>query len=443
MAVALRHGREPIPAPSSVAEGIPPAVDEVVARATAMDPDDRYPDLDALVAALRNAVPEGPATVVVGGDGDERTLVIPPSADLPAVDEEPTFPPSGTAPAARTSRRERRAERKALRAEKAGAAGGSRSRGRKVLLGLLLSVLVLALLAGGAAAYWHLVVAPVQQVPQLTELTLDDARASAESLGLDLRIDGEETSRTVAEGVVLTQDPPPGTELRSGETVGVVVSSGPAPVEVPRVLDLPLEEAREILEDEPYFFEIVDVHEDWSDTVPAGAVIGQSPSAGVEVRQGAEVLLAVSLGVEQVEVPDLSGLSRDEVEEALSEARLSAVFEEAWSDAVPERGQVVEQSIAPGEEVDVGSAVTVTVSRGPLTVTVPSLTGEAIPDAVAALEALALRPDVRLSERRGINRIFAPGVVTRQSPDEGQRVERGTTVVLEGYAASDDDDDDD
>ncbi|HEX6254252.1 MAG TPA: protein kinase [Euzebyales bacterium] len=56
MAVALRHAREQVPAPSAVLPAITPAVDHVVTTATARDPDDRFASLDALLTELRAAV---------------------------------------------------------------------------------------------------------------------------------------------------------------------------------------------------------------------------------------------------------------------------------------------------------------------------------------------------------------------------------------------------
>ncbi|WP_404392432.1 protein kinase [Humibacillus xanthopallidus] len=58
VAVALRHLDEAVPPPSAAAPGIPPALDRVVAVATAKDPAQRYPDADAMAAALREVFTE-------------------------------------------------------------------------------------------------------------------------------------------------------------------------------------------------------------------------------------------------------------------------------------------------------------------------------------------------------------------------------------------------
>ena len=53
VAVAIRHLDEPVPLPSSRVADLPANLDEVVVRATAKSPADRYPDADAMAAALR------------------------------------------------------------------------------------------------------------------------------------------------------------------------------------------------------------------------------------------------------------------------------------------------------------------------------------------------------------------------------------------------------
>ncbi|WP_353509192.1 Stk1 family PASTA domain-containing Ser/Thr kinase [Intrasporangium sp.] len=59
--VALRHLDSEVPRPSSLAPDLPIALDEVVARATAMDPRDRFPDVGAMAAALRQVATARPS----------------------------------------------------------------------------------------------------------------------------------------------------------------------------------------------------------------------------------------------------------------------------------------------------------------------------------------------------------------------------------------------
>jgi eukaryotic-like serine/threonine-protein kinase len=437
MAVALRHGREPIPPPSSVIDDLAPEIDAVVETATAMDPDERFADLRSLVAALHAAVPEGPAPVVVERPGEglgDRTLVIPPGP-AEGADDLATFPPSGTAP--------HRAEPREQREEPA----RRRGTGIRILVTVLATLLVLATLAGGAYATWSYVIAPVQQVPALAEADAEAARTTLAGLGLELVIAAEEPSREVAEGAVLSQDPAPGAELRRGGTVAVVLSTGPAVVEVPETIGRPLAEVQALLAAAPLHLRVDRVDESYHDTAPAGTVIGMAPSAGTQVRQDSGVILNVSLGVEQVEVPDLSGMTREQAEAALAEARLGIDVSEDWSDDVPERGRVISQDVDAGAEVDVGSTVEVLVSLGPLTVTVPDVEGQGIEAGAQAVRDAGLEVRI-IEEPRPYLGPFPRGEVGRvelQDEEPGSRLRRGSRVTLYTYvergAPADSDDD--
>jgi eukaryotic-like serine/threonine-protein kinase len=130
--------------------------------------------------------------------------------------------------------------------------------------------------------------------------------------------------------------------------------------------------------------------------------------------------------------PDLSGMSREEAQEALAEAGLEVRFEEAFSDEVPQAGRVIRQSTGAGQEVDKGATVTVTVSRGPLTVEVPNVRGKSLADGRAEVEAAGLR--VRVEEqprpRIGPFRQGQYGRVEEQVPAPGTKAQRGETVTL-------------
>jgi eukaryotic-like serine/threonine-protein kinase len=422
MAVAVRHTRERIPPAGDFASDVPRAVDRVIARATEPDPSRRFPDMLTMAKALRAAVPGGAAPLVIrpAGEGG-KTLVIPPAA------QETMSIAAAADVATRRAKTRRRKPRKAKRS------GSGRGRARLRTAGVvLLSLVLLAGLAAGVAwAAWNWVVAPITTVPELVGGTEAQAEATLGDLGLVLVVDERVHDLDAPEGQVLGQEPPAGTELRRGEEVEVTVSLGVSDQTVPRVVGSPRDAAVELLEGAPYHFE-VEVDEAHSDDVPAGQVISQDPEAGDELAQRATVAVVVSLGIEQVAVPDLSGMSREEAQEALAEAGLEVRFEEAFSDEVPQAGRVIRQSTGAGQEVDKGATVTLTVSRGPLTVEVPNVRGKSLADGRAEVEAAGLR--VRVEEqprpRIGPFRQGQYGRVEEQVPAPGTKAQRGETVTL-------------
>ncbi len=106
-------------------------------------------------------------------------------------------------------------------------------------------------------------------------------------------------SETVDEGTVLRSDPPVGQTLRPGTVVDLFVSKGRKPLTVSDWTGKDADEARAALERKDFDVATTD---EYSDTVPEGDVISQSPSDGTLFR-GEEVALVVSLGPELVEVP--------------------------------------------------------------------------------------------------------------------------------------------
>ena len=106
---------------------------------------------------------------------------------------------------------------------------------------------------------------------------------------------------------------------------------------------------------------------------PANEVIGQEPDAGELVEEGAVVTLQVSRGPRETTVPDLTGMTREEAEQALEEARLRlGQVTDAPSEEFDE-GQVISQDPAPNVRVRVRDEVDLVLSSGPQVVVVPDV----------------------------------------------------------------------
>ncbi len=205
--------------------------------------------------------------------------------------------------------------------------------------------------------------------------------ADAEQALADARLAGAPTeaySDSVPAGEVMSQDPAPGTSVPVGSTVSYSVSLGVEEVSVPDLAG-PAADAEQALADARLAGAPTEAY---SDSVPAGEVMSQDPAPGTSVPVGSTVSYSVSLGVEEVSVPDLAGPAAD-AEQALADARLAGAPTEAYSDSVP-AGEVMSQDPAPGTSVPVGSTVSYSVSLGVEEVSVPDLAGPAA-DAEQAL----------------------------------------------------------
>ncbi|MGH2677744.1 MAG: Stk1 family PASTA domain-containing Ser/Thr kinase [Actinomycetota bacterium] len=195
----------------------------------------------------------------------------------------------------------------------------------------------------------------------------------------------------------------------------------PTGVQVPDVVGETEDDAIQTLEEAGFE---VEVEREFNEDVRRNEVFEQDPEAGERLERGETVTITVSRGERQVEVPDLEGQTVGEAQGTLADANLElgSVTNEA-SEA--EEGTIIDQDPGPGQQVQPGSAVNVTVSSGPETVVVPNVVCQDIDEAQATITGAGLGFDVtgeRFSDE------CPEGTVAEQNPGGGSEVERGSTV---------------
>jgi eukaryotic-like serine/threonine-protein kinase len=112
-------------------------------------------------------------------------------------------------------------------------------------------VAAVALVGYAISGYWispGAVLASEHAVPRVLELPEADARERLTELGFRIRVEGERSNPAVPRGAVAWQDPPPETVVPPNSSVQLVVSGGPAPVNVPDVVGLSLQYAEAVIE---------------------------------------------------------------------------------------------------------------------------------------------------------------------------------------------------
>ena len=159
---------------------------------------------------------------------------------------------------------------------------------------------------------------------------------------------------------------------------------------------------------------------------PKDTVISQDPAPGSKLDKGGTVQVVVSKGVEKVGVPNLVGITQAEASAALSSAglKLGEVSQEFTARAP--KGVVISQSPTSGSQVAKDSDVSVTVSKGAETVTVPDVAGMTQDAATQALAAVGLQVGVETQTSTTV----PEGSVISQAPAAGQDVPKGSTVTI-------------
>ena len=247
-------------------------------------------------------------------------------------------------------------------------------------------------------------------VPDVQGFSADDAVQELENAGLQARI--VQVVSEEPEGTVLAQSPRGGETATEGDTVRINVSRGVESIPVPDVVTQNADQAQATLTDAGFR---VETTEQPSEDVPEGAVVSQTPQAGVEAARNTVVRLVISSGPERPTVPNVVNQAEGDARAAIQGEGLQVEAGDSPSSTIP-AGNVIEQNPAPGTEVEPGSVVRILISTGPEPVSVPGVIGVPRDEAISILTDAGLRPNVQT-----VNVIdpAQDGIVIAQDPEQG------------------------
>ncbi|WP_225798716.1 Stk1 family PASTA domain-containing Ser/Thr kinase [Streptomyces sp. NK15101] len=405
--VLYQHLNTDVPAPSAAVPGLAPELDELVAAATARDPEVRPHDAVALLALLREAR---------AGLGDEQLDAVPPSARSGGRDtaEDRTSVIARPVPAAADARQMERTGR--LPAPEAPPVAR-----RRPPRGPLLVVVAVLLALGLGTGVWYIGSGQFTRVPAVLGQSEAAATKRVTDAGLEVGSTKRAFSDVYERGTVMAVDPAPGERVRGNGTVVLTLSRGPEVVKVPNLKGRPLAEAKRLLEQEGLAPGVIT--KEFSDSVAQGSVIGSDPEPGTERSPDSAVALVVSKG-SPIDVPDVSGETVADATAVLQEEGLTVRVAPERIDSPEEAGTVAAQSLAGGSRAAEGDVITLTVSKGPKLVEVPDVTDESTADARAALEDAGFEVEVKKSFP------YLGDTVASQSVKGGGTAPEGSTITI-------------
>ena len=351
MDIARRHVNERVPPPSYFVPGLDPALDALVASATARDPNARPADaaafrerVRAVYANLSDAALNLGAPT--GADRLASTLPLQGSPTNPAPAPNPTQilsespvasePPPPVRIKPRTSPREgyvvqdqkRRGPRK----------------------GLIIFLLVLVLAAAAGIGAWLYGRVAFQNTPNLVGLTQSQATATLGNDGLKYTIVSA-FSNSVAAGDVVSVSPNPGTPVKQGATITLTISKGEPAAAVPDVTGQTQNDATSALQQRGFNVAVATT-QTMSNTVPKGSVVSYTPTGSAP--SGSTITLTLSSGPQQVVVLDVTGKTVEDATAALQAQGFTVVT----TRLLPFVDDVGRQSPGGGSTADYGSTVT-------------------------------------------------------------------------------------
>jgi serine/threonine-protein kinase len=446
--VAWQHVDQDVPAPSRYVPGLPPALDELVARATRRDPGGRPTDAGAMLAevqdarddigaALTRVRPEAAPTVLVPRYDTDMTRsdlarpgtpgVIPgappgtvahlerhygPDATVDmtrAVDRPPwaRLPTAGASPS-HTRRRSGTATYRDRVRQFAGRVLANQ-RGRLALAASLVLVGLLVAVTG-----WWYGVGRFTATPSLVAVSKTQAVAAANQDGFRLRFAAARFDEKIPKDTVLAQEPAAGRRIVGGGTITLTLSLGPERYALPDEAGKDVGLAGNELAQLKLSVQTVEVYDD---VVPPGVVAGTDPAPQTQVKPGTKVTLKVSRGRAPLTVPSVIGQPVAQAQAKLTVMGLKVTVKQQDSDKPAT--SVLSQDPVDGSGVEKGATITLTVSKGPAAVAVPNLDNAEAEAARQALAQLGLQATV-----------IGGGRVRFQNPPAGAQVPPGTTVVL-------------
>ncbi len=217
-----------------------------------------------------------------------------------------------------------------------------------------------------------------------------------------------------------------------GSTMTILGITNPKEVEVPNVVGLTREEARQKIEDAKLVYE--EETEEYNKDVEAGKVISLRTEIGdhtksplnLTVKEGSKIFVIISKGQEKATVPNVKGKEQEEAIQLLEEAKLKAEIVEETSKTVKE-GYVISQDTEADTEVFAGDTVKIHVSTGTEKVTMVSVIDKDEEAAKKALKAIGI---TNINIEYEENSSKASGKVIKQSIEKGSTVEKDASITI-------------
>jgi len=344
ISIALKHLQELAVPPSKLNARVSPALENLVMRAIAKSPDQRYATAKDLLQDLRKVQAGLPVDKTVDEDQDLDSTRVHRSLS------------AGVNSALASEEKE--AGRKKAKVPL--------FRKRWPWVALLAFVLIM----GGlwvAFSQWFNV--GTTTVPPLVGKTINEAGYFVErsSLYLDPKTQ-EEYNDDVEKGKITRTDPEEGASVKKGREIKVWVSLGSEPVKFPNLKtgEMTQEAAINTLESQGFKKENITIQEDQNSSLPKGIVVGQDPAPGVDWFKNGYITLTVSAGKanKPFPLPSVIAKSPAEAQAILKQYELEVVVDSADSTEYP-RDVVMDTVPKPGEMVNKGDIVRIIISRGP------------------------------------------------------------------------------
>ena len=418
--IALKHFQEEIPSVRLYDRHVPQSLENVVLKATAKDPIDRYQSAEEMSADLATALDPSrlnepawhPANHV------EETKVLP-----NLTEQMPTVAPVEEI----VTKPEKEAEENPVPSKKKAKDQKPKSKKKLLFLGIAavlvigIATIAFSVLGGGKNEI---------SVPDVSNLSESAARSKLQEAGLKAAGQTEEiTSDKIPEGKVVKTNPEAKAIVQKGREVVLYISTGGRKIKMKDYTDMEYNEAVEALVKLDFKESKIKKKEEYSDTVEKGKIISQTPEANSEVTPDkTSVKFVVSKGVKPIKISDYVGMT---INEALLDLANNGINEsqvkQTQQESDKEAGTILSQTPSAGSSVTPGNTmINFVVSSGPNEVSVPDFTGMS----KSEVQSAAKEAGLTVNFEEDYDTQVPAGQVIRSNPSAGEKVKKNSSVTV-------------
>ncbi|SEF67764.1 serine/threonine protein kinase [Caloramator fervidus] len=326
--IALKHIQDDVVEPLHFEPNIPQAVNDIVVKMMQKDMTKRYQNAKELLEDINRALQNPHSSLYNNNDDIAKTRIIPHES----INEELDKIKSKT------------------------------KRKRNIwLLGYILLIFII-IAAFGYYAFNKFFAVKDVKVPNVVGMSQEQARKILSENNLIMEIDSTQNS-DLPEGTVISTIPEQGMTVKENTVVKVIISSGPKLISVPDLKGLDLISAETLIRNNK--LTIGNIDKQYSDTIPKGCIISQSPEHGMSVKEGTSINLVISEGpqIKIVKVPNILGMTLSQADSVLKSLGLKRGDVKYGYDPNYKDGQIIMQSVADGVEVKQGTVIDVVVNK--------------------------------------------------------------------------------
>ena len=401
--IAIKHMKEPIPSVCEINPEIPQSVENIILRATAKNPKNRYENVREMQEDLK--------TCLDPSRKDERKL----SYEFPEFEEE-----------------NHKLASRAKRNEELSTTNKENVKERKMNKAILVTSIIVAIIVIGLVIglflYPKIANSNKVEIPNIVGKEEEEAIKVLEKKGLSISDENkEEYSEKVEAGSVIRMSPSSGRTVKKGTIITLTISKGSEDMEIKDYKNQKFESVKKELEKKGIL--VSETYTDYNkdDGIEDGTIIDQDLEIGETFKKGDTIKFTVARIV--VTYPDFAAeeYTGEKVQSFCDENGLKCTITEKINDN-EKVGIVYYQSQTVGKKVVNGASLTVYVAKATEKIEVPNVKGETLSSAKTILKnkGFVVSDTINYEESAA----YQNGYVISTNPAIGSKQVAGTTISL-------------